>query len=140
MDACIGTIVWFLFGYTVAFGIYSDSNDFMGIGDIGINKSKDYTLFFFQWSLAITVPAIVSGSVAGSYRCSLFSYCSYTLLLTIWVYPIIVHWIWDIHGWLSPFNNNIDAINGGVIDFAGSGVVHTVGGWSDGCYIFRSAH
>ncbi len=74
---------------------------------------------------------IIPGSVAE--RCRLDAYFVYTLVLTIWVYPIVVHWMWSSTGWLSPFNDNISVINGGGIDFAGSGVVHMVGGFSGLC-------
>ena len=71
----------------------------------------------------------MSGSVAE--RCSLHAYFLYTAWLTCWVYPIVVHWMWSSTGWLSPWNIfGTTAITGGVIDFAGSGVVHMVGGWS----------
>ena len=45
----------------------------------------------------------------------------------MWVYPIVVHWVWSNTGWLSAFNENATF---GLIDFAGSGVVHMVGGIS----------
>lgn len=129
MDTCICSMVWFICGYTVAFGIYDDSNDFIGIGDAVLNKSKDWHKFFIQWTFAMTSTTIVSGSVAG--RCEMYAYFIYTVILTAWVYPIIAHWIWDKHGWLSASNpKGTSIINGGIIDFAGCIVVHTIGGWS----------
>jgi len=130
MDACIGTISFFLFGYCIAYGDDEVSNGFIGVGNV-VLLSKDYNSFFFQWAFAATAATIVSGSVAE--RCRLDAYFFYTLCLTLWVYPVVVHWMWSNTGWLSPFNENISAINGGVIDFAGSGVVHMVGGWSGLC-------
>ena len=101
-----------------------------GVGNV-VLLSGEYNAFFFQWAFAATAATIVSGSVAE--RCQLVGYFFYTLSLTLWVYPIVVHWMWSNTGWLSPFNENISIIDGGVIDFAGSGVVHMVGGWSGLC-------
>ena len=126
MDACIGILVYWLIGYTLSYGLPNQSDGFIGFGDVGLVESEAYNAFFFQWAFAATAATIVSGSVAG--RCSLIAYGIYTIALTSFVYPVIAHWIWDTHGWLSAFND--DANNGGVIDFAGSGVVHMVGGWS----------
>jgi Amt family ammonium transporter len=47
-------------------------------------------------------------------------------LITGFIYPVVVHWVWDDEGWISAFND--DTFEGGMIDFAGSGVVHMVGG------------
>jgi len=61
--------------------------------------------------------------------------------LTVWVYPVVVHWCWSNTGWLSPFNEDT-TFDTGVIDFAGSGVVHMVGGWSGllGAYFLGPRH
>jgi Amt family ammonium transporter len=128
MDACIGSLVWFLFGYCVAYGDSDskDANPFIGVENI-VLENEDWNGFFFQWAFAATAATIVSGSVAE--RCSLTAYFTYTVFITVWVYPCVVHWMWDSHGWLSPFSNNPKVFNG-VIDFAGSGVVHMVGGFS----------
>merc|ERR1719229_565992 len=134
----IGAISFFLFGYCLAYGNDEDSNGFIGLSNLALND-RDYNGFFFQWAFAATAATIVSGSVAE--RCRLDAYFVYTLALTTWVYPVVVHWMWSNTGWLSPFNDN-PAINGGVIDFAGSGVVHMVGGWSGlwGAYFLGPRH
>ena len=133
MDTCFAALSWFVFGYCVAFGIEGDSSSFIGTGNIALIDAtkEDYRNFFFQFCFATTTATIVSGSVAE--RCTITAYCTYTVALTIWVYPAIVHWVWDEDGWLSPFNNDVSEKHpfaGGVIDFAGSGVVHMVGGIS----------
>ena len=59
-------------------------------------------------------------------RAQLSAYIIYTTVITGLIYPVIVHWVWDGHGWASSFNEH--SYLGGVIDFAGSGVVHMTGG------------
>merc|ERR1719444_259241 len=48
----------------------------------------------------------------------------------MFVYPVVVHWVWDTEGWLCAWNPDTALGNNGMIDFAGSGVVHMVGGFS----------
>merc|ERR1719300_366814 len=125
MDVSIGAIVWFLVGYGLAYG-YED--DISG-GYIGLNGVKyiydgeiDYMNWFFQFAFAATASTIVSGSVAE--RTKLESYFLYSCIITMFVYPVVVHWVWDKNGWMSALNPNAVFP---VIDFAGSGVVHMVG-------------
>eukprot|EP01084_Bolivina_argentea_P261185 441265_1 len=129
MDACVGAIAFYIFGYAVAYGDGICSiGGFMGCKNIALSSLPvEWNSFFFQWAFAATSATIVSGSVAE--RCSLSGYFTYTAVLTVWVYPVVVHWFWSTSGWLSPFNPNA-YFAGGIIDFAGSGVVHMVGGWS----------
>ena len=63
-----------------------------------------------------------------SQRCTLVAYLLYVVLIVGFIYPVIVHWVWDPAGFLSAFNK--DHIMCGVIDFAGSGVVHMTGGFA----------
>lgn len=67
----------------------------------------------------------MSGSVAE--RTNLIAYFAYSVFLTGFVYPVVVHWVWDSNGWLSAFKADPMA-DVGMIDFAGSGVVHMTGG------------
>lgn len=55
------------------------------------------------------------------------AYFIYTIVITAFIYPVVVHWIWSTEGWASAFNPKAGSP---IIDFAGSGVVHMVGGWS----------
>jgi len=128
MDACCASISFWVFGYAVAYGNGADSG-FVGGGNFLLWTITDGEWFswFFQFAFAATAATIVSGCVAE--RCTLTAYACYTIFLTAWVYPVVVHWIWDTEGWLSAFNEN-PSVDGGVIDFAGSGVVHMVGGFS----------
>ena len=128
LDACAASVAFYVLGYGFAYGTCKHNNGFIGCGLFALHSvfsESSWQSFLFQWAFSAASATIVSGSVAE--RTSLMSYFLYSILLTGFVYPVIVHWIWSPHGWLSAFNPN--ALGGiGMIDFAGSGVVHMVGG------------
>jgi len=121
MDACLGSIVWFCFGYALAWG----EGSFLGTTSFFKVHYASSTEWFFQWAFCVTASTIVSGAVAE--RMKLEAYFIYTLVITAFIYPVVVHWVWSSEGWASAFNTGAD---NPIIDFAGSGVVHMVGGWS----------
>lgn len=138
-DASLGAICWWLFGYGVAFG-EDKGNGFIG-GDSfalkGTNFENDegkllnaygYASWLFQWAFAATAATIVSGAVAE--RVSFNAYVMYSIVLTSFIYPVVVHWGWSADGWASPWSEdpNTRLFDCGAIDFAGSGVVHMTGG------------
>jgi len=142
MDASIGAICFWLLGYSFAYGTekyeYQDpgqDNDFIGGGNWALrnfNNDDSYHSWFFQWAFAGAAATIVSGSVAE--RCRLEAYFVYTICLTTFIYPVVVHWVWSVTGWLSAFYSNDKGERylkeNGMIDFAGSGVVHMTGGFA----------
>eukprot|EP01031_Cornospumella_fuschlensis_P042148 gene42148-51466_t len=142
MDAAIGAIVFWLLGYGFAFGTDKggfigtslfalDDRQFEATNDDAVTNLK-FAFWFFQWAFSATAATIVSGSVAE--RCKLEAYFIYTAFISMFIYPVIAHWAWGT-GWLSAFGDPKDFLFRGVesnnfVDFAGSGVVHMVGGFS----------
>jgi len=134
LDACVGAIAWFLFGFGFAFGTTEghDKSPFLGSGNFamkGIEAHDSLGTFLFQWAFSAAAATIVSGSVAE--RTKFEAYLGYSFFLTAFVYPAVVHWCWSSEGWLGPWNELGAAkkVAGvGMLDFAGSGVVHMVGG------------
>jgi ammonium transporter, Amt family len=136
LDACGGAIGFYTLGYGIAFGGTQTGRTFMGNDNFALRNFEelDYSFFFFQFAFAATASTIVAGTVAE--RCKMSAYLCYSVFLSAFVYPVIVHSIWDNNGFMSAFLvYNEDQtpedvrFNGmGMIDFAGSGVVHMVGG------------
>jgi Amt family ammonium transporter len=118
MDFCIGGLAYFVFGYALMYG--ADIAGF--IGSDGFLLMGDYydvstaLAWFFQVVFAATATTIVSGAMAE--RTKITDYLAYSFLISAIVYPISGHWVWG-GGWISQL---------GFHDFAGSGVVHMIGG------------
>ncbi|KAH8053035.1 ammonium transmembrane transporter [Aureococcus anophagefferens] len=134
MDACVGALWFWATGYAFAYGSDSSSSNwfiggnkyfFLANGYEGANGFHDW---FFQFAFAATAATIVSGAVAE--RCSMGAYAGYSAVLTGFVYPVVVHWIWSSDGFLTAFTpeGKTPWLKVGVVDFAGCGVVHMVGG------------
>lgn len=125
LDACGGALGFYTLGYGFAYG---SGSTFIGYSNFCINELRngpEYIGFFFQFAFAATAATIVAGTVAE--RCKMAAYLCYSLFLTAFVYPIVVRSIWSSDGFLTAFTD--DPFRGiGVIDFAGSGVVHMTGG------------
>jgi len=121
MDALLGTLAWFCIGWGLAWG----EGSFLGASSFFTIPYSGNTNWFFQWAFSVSASTIVSGAVAE--RMKLEGYIIYTISITALIYPAVVHWVWHPNGWASALNT--DAASP-IIDFAGSGVVHMVGGWS----------
>jgi Amt family ammonium transporter len=117
MDACLGSIVWYIIGYPLAYG--SDAYGFIGTTWDVMGGCASYADWLFQWAFAAAAATIVSGAVAE--RCTFHGYTIYTCVITAFIYPPVVHWGWTSAGWLA---------SRGFKDFAGSCLVHMVGGFS----------
>ncbi len=124
MDFSVGTVVYWLFGFSLMFGV-----SYLGFfGTTGFAMSDTFehlglsipiwAFLIFQTVFAATAATIVSGAMAE--RTKFSSYLIYSLVISAVIYPVVGHWIWG-GGWL---------FERGMIDFAGSTVVHSVGGWA----------
>jgi Amt family ammonium transporter len=128
MDFCMCGLAFWAFGFALMFGGselapgLDTGNDFFGTSGFFLSGEAGSTdtalLWFFQMVFAATAATIVSGAMAE--RTRLDSYMAYSFLISAIVYPIYGHWVWG-GGWLADL---------GAWDFAGSGVVHAVGGVS----------
>ncbi len=121
MDYVIGSIVFWAIGFGIMFGT---KNGFWGGLDLFTQHTyrtdmPDMAFLIFQTVFAATAATIVSGAMAE--RTKFKAYLVYSAVISLVIYPISGHWAWG-GGWLSqmtiPFH-----------DFAGSTVVHSVGGW-----------
>ncbi|MBN2709366.1 MAG: ammonium transporter [Calditrichaceae bacterium] len=125
MDFSIGTVVFFFLGFGLMFGV---SNGFFGTTHFAMNGTDvagsdwNWTFLIFQTVFAGTAATIVSGSMAE--RTKFTAYLTYSVFIAAFIYPVFGSWAWgsllDGGGWLEGL---------GFIDFAGSTVVHSIGGW-----------
>jgi Amt family ammonium transporter len=134
----VSSLGFLVLGWGLMFG---DGNGFMGLSGLFMASGADnspaigaayqgvysaiswtgvplWTKFFFQLVFCGTAATIVSGAVAE--RIKYLSFIVFSLLLTLFIYPIVGHWIWG-GGFLAA---------NGMLDFAGGSVVHSVGGWA----------
>ncbi len=123
IDFVIASLFFFAFGFAIMMGqdfsgLFGITGWFLRGADYDVGR---YLMFFWQLVFAGTAATIVSGAVAE--RLKFKAYIWYSVIVSAIIYPIYGHWVWG-SGWLSklPFG-------AGHVDFAGSGVVHTVGGF-----------
>ena len=129
MDFAAGSLAFYVLGAALMFGA-TKLGGALGWGGLGMpglaegEGSWNWTFLFFQTMFAATAATIVSGAVAE--RIEFKSYLIYSILVSAVVYPVSGHWMWGglagegSAGWLEGL---------GFHDFAGSTVVHSVGGW-----------
>lgn len=122
MDFCIGTVTFILLGFSLMM-----AEDYV-FGFIGIPNLKIFTdfggfiqenasAFVFNLVFCATAATIVSGAMAE--RTKFVSYCIYSGVISLFVYPVEAGWVWNSQGWL---------VQMGFHDFAGSAAIHSVGG------------
>ena len=122
MDFCIGTVVFIILGFSLmmaedyVFGIFGLPNLEI-FTDFGGFIQENASSFVFNLVFCATAATIVSGSMAE--RTKFISYCIYSGVISLFVYPIEAGWIWNSQGWLAQL---------GFHDFSGSAAIHAVGG------------
>ncbi|KAL7539821.1 hypothetical protein ACHAWF_006513 [Thalassiosira exigua] len=129
LDACGGALGFWSVGYAFAYGgAVPEKKGFIGNSGFflaNMTSGGELIGWFFQFAFAATAATIVAGTVAE--RCKFEAYLCYSIMLTGFVYPVVVYSIWSSSGFLSAFNSK-PAFGVGMHDFAGSGVVHMTGG------------
>jgi ammonium transporter, Amt family len=125
MDFSIGSLAFFFIGFGLMFGV---TNGFLGTTGFAIGGIDwaggdwNFTFLIFQTVFAATAATIVSGAMAE--RTKFIGYLLYSVVICAFIYPVFGSWAWgslgEGGGWLE---------NLGFIDFAGSTVVHSIGGW-----------
>lgn len=129
LDMSIGALSFWLIGFGIMFGATNGlfgTDHFLLSPDNGTGDGQwEYTFWMFQVVFAATAATIVSGAMAERTRFA--AYLLYSVVITAIIYPVFGHWAWgnlllgDQAAWLADM---------GFIDFAGSTVVHSVGGWA----------
>ena len=132
LDLSMGGIAYWAVGFGIMFGL---SNGFTGASTFFANFDNTtvdgqwgFTFWFFQVVFAATAATIVSGAMAE--RTKFAAYLVYSFLISLFIYPVFGHWAWG--NLLNSGNSETGAwlASRGFIDFAGSTVVHSVGGWA----------
>ena len=120
LDFCFAALGFFAFGFAIMYGteglIVGTKGWFLAGASSPVDGLPLEAFWLFQAVFAGTVATIVSGAVAE--RMKFVAYLAYSFLISAFVYPVVGHWVWG-GGWLSGL---------GFHDFAGSTVVHAVGG------------
>eukprot|EP00164_Ancoracysta_twista_P007463 GFYU01010598.1.p1 GENE.GFYU01010598.1~~GFYU01010598.1.p1 ORF type:complete len:440 (-),score=43.84 GFYU01010598.1:160-1479(-) len=125
-DTCVASLAFALIGFGAGFGCdeedTSDCSPFIGTKYYAIvdYPQSKFPIFFFQLIFCVTATTIASGAMAE--RTHLSTYLLHSCVNSVLIYPLPARWIWGPEGWLRTLGEN------GVLDFAGSGVVHMSGG------------
>ncbi|GAB4447501.1 MAG: ammonium transporter [Chloroflexi bacterium OHK40] len=131
MDFVMCSLAFWAVGYGLAYG--TSAAGFIGtdtffLGDVREEGSVPaLASWFFQVVFAGTAATIVAGAMAERTRFT--AYLIYSFIISLFIYPVVVHWIWSGSGWLNTYSGSTEG-NWGFTDFAGSTVVHSVGGWA----------
>ncbi|MFQ5671731.1 MAG: ammonium transporter [Nitrospinales bacterium] len=126
VDFSVSTVVYFLIGYSIAYGVYF----FQSAGDlVANNQGYDLVHFFFLLTFAAAVPAIISGGIAE--RAKFWTQALAAAIFVTFAYPIFEGMVWGNITLLGQDGSWLANFSGGIPfhDYAGSVVVHSMGGW-----------
>ncbi len=134
-DTCLCGLLYFAFGFAFQFGtgngLIGHSNFFLhgATPAYGTTGVAFLAFFLFQFAFADTASTITSGAMVG--RTGFKGDILYSTCVSGFIYPIFGHWVWGPGGWLGNTMGWFHGLAGGTVfrDFAGSTVVHTVGGF-----------
>ena len=121
LDFCMASLGFFVFGYAIMFGAGNSLLGLKGWFLVGAESGANiplYAFWLFQAAFCGAAATIVAGGMAE--RMKFPAYLVYSFIISAFIYPIVGHWIWG-GGWLAKLN---------FADFAGSTVVHSVGGFA----------
>ncbi|MCH8156627.1 MAG: ammonium transporter [Nitrospinae bacterium] len=126
VDFSISTVVYFLIGYSIAYGVYFFQS---AQGLVGNNQGYDLVHFFFLMTFAAAVPAIISGGIAE--RAKFWTQALAAAIFVAIVYPLFEGMVWGQISFLGQDDSWLAGLTGGIPfhDYAGSVVVHSMGGW-----------
>jgi ammonium transporter, Amt family len=150
LDAITTAIAFYLVGFAFAYGWGDNYNavigdslfamsgwELQGKGTHPAEPTWYWKDWVFQYAFAATATTIPAGCVAE--RFNFAAYLAYSVFIPAWVYPLIVHWVWSPMGWLGYVRSQhfSHLFGAGMMDFAGSGVVHMTGGFAGfwGCVL-----
>lgn len=130
---------WYVSGYALAFGAQGETpNKFIGTTFFALSgfwsSKAHFRHWYFQGAFSDTAPSIVSGGIAE--RMTLLGFVVHTIVTTGFIYPVAVYWAWSGYGWLSftdGSGNVVSLVGPGFLDWAGSGVIHMLGGCASLC-------
>ena len=128
LDFCIASLGFWAFGFALMMGGGAASG-FIGLEGFFLADFDDGELvsWFFQMVFAGTAATIIAGAMAE--RTKINAYFAYSFLVGAVVYPIYGHWAWSGEGWLTSDGALGTVLGFGLADYAGSAVVHMVGGF-----------
>ncbi|CAM9139874.1 unnamed protein product, partial [Hapterophycus canaliculatus] len=146
LDLAVAAVMWWSFGWGIAYGgegggcalnPFAGHESFFSRGEEfqdeqgGYSTAEGYNWAFFlfqQLSFSGTTVTIVSGAVGA--RITMTGYVIFSHVMGGFIYPVVVRWGWSALGWASAWSDTRDDLlfGCGVIDFAGSGVIHATGG------------
>lgn len=123
-DWSTSTVIYFLIGFPISYGVFLYTNS----TKLTLNNGYDFVRFFFLVGFAACIPAIISGGVVG--RMKFYAQSISAILIAAFIYPLFEGFVWGRIKFMGQKGSIFDTLFGVPFhDFAGSVVVHSLGGW-----------